>query len=32
MLVELSRVNEKHTPSPSAATANAHRPSNCSDF
>jgi len=25
-------VNEKHAPSPSAATANTHRPSNCSNF
>jgi len=25
-------VNEKHAPSPLAATANAHRPSNCSNF
>jgi len=31
--VKLSpNVNEKHAPSPSAATANTHRPSNCSNF
>jgi len=26
----VQNVNEKYTPSPSAATANTHRPSNCS--
>ena len=28
----VQNVSEKHAPSPSAATANTHRPSNCSNF